>query len=88
MPLTREQRSLISQVANAKRWSKLTSAQRRAATQPARDGLLRKYLDQVPVDLDLPEEDRERDQLRRAKQLREADLTAARLKATTSRSKA
>jgi hypothetical protein len=89
MPLTREQRQLISKIGNARRWAGTTRAQRSAATQAARDALDRKYLDAVEPDLGIEDEaERDRDHRRRAKLLREADLAAARLKASTSRSKA
>jgi hypothetical protein len=84
--LTREQRSLLSQVANSRRWAKLTSAERSAATQAARDARFAKYLEQVPADPAIADPaEQYADRLRRARQLRDADLAAARLAATTRR---
>ena len=78
---TPAERKLASQIANATRWSRVPFAERTAATQAARDGLLRKYERQVDPGGKLDPE--ERAQL--ARQARRADLQRAALKSAQAR---
>ena len=71
-----EERRLAGQMYANRRWSKLSKAQRAAATQPARDAQFRKYLDAVPPEVTDPAE---RDRL--ARQARLADKQASQLRA-------
>jgi hypothetical protein len=57
MPLSPEQRSLRAKIAANTRWS---YEDRVRATQPAREGFLRRFLDQVDPTRELPEAERER----------------------------
>jgi len=79
--LTPQQRRDLSAVANGARWGHSTKAERVAATQPARDALMQKYIDQVEPDMGILDDgERESDRLRRANLLRRADLARYRLR--------
>lgn len=81
--LTPAERSLIGRVASNRRWALLPKAERAKATQAARDGRWRRYLERVDPEGKLPEE--ERNAL--ARQLRRADMQAAALKSARARAR-
>ncbi len=74
-------RSLAAQSRANRRWAMLGTADRAAATQPARDGRMRRYRELVDPGGVMPAEEREA----RARQLYKADMQLAAFKSVQAR---
>lgn len=71
---------LTSKIAQNRRWSKLTKAQRDMVTKPARDAAWQRWLDAVPAEVTDPE-----DRARAARQARRAHMQALSLRTSQAR---